>query len=72
MGEAAVKAAQAINYVGAGTVEFLYDVDGSFFFMEMNTGCGGTPGHRNGHRARPGGMATESSLGEPCRWLRNR
>lgn len=36
MGEAAVKAAQAINYVGAGTVEFLYDVDGSFFFMEMN------------------------------------
>ena len=37
MGEAAVCAAQAIDYVGAGTVEFLYDVDGSFFFMEMNT-----------------------------------
>ncbi|MDY6815190.1 MAG: acetyl/propionyl/methylcrotonyl-CoA carboxylase subunit alpha [Pseudomonadota bacterium] len=37
MGKAAVRAAQAINYVGAGTVEFLYDVDGSFFFMEMNT-----------------------------------
>ena len=37
MGEAAVRAAQAIDYVGAGTVEFLYDVDGSFFFMEMNT-----------------------------------
>ncbi len=37
MGEAAVRAAQAINYVGAGTVEFLYDVDGSFYFMEMNT-----------------------------------
>ena len=37
MGEAAVRAAQAIKYVGAGTVEFLYDVDGSFFFMEMNT-----------------------------------
>jgi len=37
MGEAAVRAAQAINYVGAGTVEFLYDADGSFFFMEMNT-----------------------------------
>ncbi|UTW12768.1 acetyl-CoA carboxylase biotin carboxylase subunit [Marinobacterium rhizophilum] len=37
MGEAAVLAAQAIDYVGAGTVEFLYDVDGSFFFMEMNT-----------------------------------
>jgi 3-methylcrotonyl-CoA carboxylase alpha subunit len=37
MGEAAVKAAQAIDYVGAGTVEFLLDEDGSFYFMEMNT-----------------------------------
>lgn len=37
MGEAAVKAAQAIQYVGAGTVEFLYASDGEFFFMEMNT-----------------------------------
>ena len=37
MGEAAVRAAQAINYVGAGTVEFLLDEDGSFYFMEMNT-----------------------------------
>ncbi|CAA0093842.1 Acetyl-/propionyl-coenzyme A carboxylase alpha chain [Zhongshania aliphaticivorans] len=37
MGEAAVRAAQAINYVGAGTVEFLLDSDGSFYFMEMNT-----------------------------------
>ena len=37
MGEAAVRAAQSINYVGAGTVEFLVDSDGSFFFMEMNT-----------------------------------
>ncbi len=37
MGEAAVAAAQAIDYVGAGTVEFLLDTDGSFYFMEMNT-----------------------------------
>lgn len=37
MGEAAIKAAKAINYVGAGTVEFLLDADGSFYFMEMNT-----------------------------------
>jgi 3-methylcrotonyl-CoA carboxylase alpha subunit len=37
MGEAAVKAAQAIAYEGAGTVEFLLDQDGTFYFMEMNT-----------------------------------
>ena len=37
MGEAAIKAARAINYEGAGTVEFLLDAQGEFFFMEMNT-----------------------------------
>ena len=37
MGEAAIRSAQAINYQGAGTVEFLLDSDGSFYFMEMNT-----------------------------------
>ncbi|HCG6897693.1 TPA: acetyl/propionyl/methylcrotonyl-CoA carboxylase subunit alpha [Vibrio parahaemolyticus] len=37
MGEAAVQAAQAIDYVGAGTVEFLLDSRGLFYFMEMNT-----------------------------------
>ncbi|QGX41602.1 acetyl/propionyl/methylcrotonyl-CoA carboxylase subunit alpha [Permianibacter aggregans] len=37
MGEAAVRAAKAVNYVGAGTCEFLLDEDGSFYFMEMNT-----------------------------------
>ncbi|TGG91153.1 acetyl/propionyl/methylcrotonyl-CoA carboxylase subunit alpha [Natronospirillum operosum] len=37
MGAAAVRAALAIDYVGAGTVEFLLDRDGSFYFMEMNT-----------------------------------
>ncbi|MCW4148223.1 acetyl/propionyl/methylcrotonyl-CoA carboxylase subunit alpha [Halomonas sp. 18H] len=37
MGDAAVRAAKEIGYVGAGTVEFLLDADGSFYFMEMNT-----------------------------------
>jgi acetyl-CoA carboxylase biotin carboxylase subunit len=37
MGAAAVRAAQSINYVGAGTVEFLVDRKGDFYFMEMNT-----------------------------------
>lgn len=37
MGDAAVTAAKAINYEGAGTIEFLLDSDGSYYFMEMNT-----------------------------------
>jgi 3-methylcrotonyl-CoA carboxylase alpha subunit len=37
MGKAAVDAAQAVGYVGAGTVEFIANQDGSFYFMEMNT-----------------------------------
>ena len=37
MGQAACAAAKAIDYVGAGTVEFLLDADGQFYFMEMNT-----------------------------------
>ena len=37
MGTAAVDAAKSIDYRGAGTVEFLLDVDGSFYFLEMNT-----------------------------------
>ncbi|KAG7385301.1 hypothetical protein PHYPSEUDO_001678 [Phytophthora pseudosyringae] len=37
MGDAAVAAAKAVGYVGAGTVEFLLDEDESFYFMEMNT-----------------------------------
>ncbi|MNU58568.1 2-oxoglutarate carboxylase small subunit [compost metagenome] len=37
MGEAAVRAAQAVDYSGAGTLEFLLSPDGQFYFMEMNT-----------------------------------
>ena len=37
MGAAAVAGAKAIDYVGAGTIEMLLDVDGSYYFMEMNT-----------------------------------
>ncbi|MEL6360217.1 MAG: acetyl-CoA carboxylase biotin carboxylase subunit [Pseudomonadota bacterium] len=37
MGEAAVRAARDVNYVGAGTVEFLLDADQNFYFLEMNT-----------------------------------
>ncbi|MFN5234410.1 MAG: acetyl/propionyl/methylcrotonyl-CoA carboxylase subunit alpha [Burkholderiaceae bacterium] len=37
MGTAAVNAARAVGYVGAGTVEFIVNQDGSFYFMEMNT-----------------------------------
>lgn len=37
MGEMAVKGAKAVNYRGVGTIEFLLDEDGSFYFMEMNT-----------------------------------
>ncbi|MBW7861277.1 MAG: acetyl/propionyl/methylcrotonyl-CoA carboxylase subunit alpha [Rhodocyclaceae bacterium] len=37
MGQAAVDAAKAVGYVGAGTVEFIANQDGSFYFMEMNT-----------------------------------
>jgi acetyl-CoA carboxylase biotin carboxylase subunit len=37
MGEAAVRSARHVQYTGAGTIEFLVDRDGNFYFMEMNT-----------------------------------
>ena len=37
MGEAAIRGAEAANYEGAGTIEFLVDADRNFYFMEMNT-----------------------------------
>ena len=37
MGESAVKLAKAVKYRGAGTIEFLLDINGNFYFMEMNT-----------------------------------
>ncbi len=37
MGQAAIRAAKSINYEGAGTIEFLLDNDGNWYFMEMNT-----------------------------------
>jgi len=37
MGEAAVKVAEAVDYKNAGTVEFLFDKEGNFYFLEMNT-----------------------------------
>jgi acetyl-CoA carboxylase biotin carboxylase subunit len=37
MGEAAIKAGSAINYESVGTIEFLVDKNGNFYFMEMNT-----------------------------------
>ena len=37
MGEAAIRTAKAVNYTGAGTIEFLLDEEKNFYFMEMNT-----------------------------------
>ena len=37
LGNAAIKAAKAVNYSSAGTIEFIFDCDGRFYFIEMNT-----------------------------------
>jgi acetyl-CoA carboxylase biotin carboxylase subunit len=55
MGEAAVQLAAAINYVGAGTIEFLLDQDRQFLLHgDEHPDPGGAPRHRDGDRLRPG------------------
>ena len=62
MGEAAVAAARAVNYVGAGTVEFIVEQrpDGQHAFLlhgNEHPPAGGAPGDRSHHRPGPGGVA---------------
>ena len=52
MGAAAVAAARAVAYQGAGTVEFLYDGRGVLFPRDEHAAAGRAPGHRDDHRAR--------------------
>ena len=55
MGETAVRIGKLAGYTNAGTVEFLLDQQGSFYFLEMNTRlAGGTSRDRVGLRHRPG------------------
>ena len=54
MGDAAVRAAEAVGYTNAGTVEFLLAASGEFYFLEMNTRL---PGGASGHRAGDGGRS---------------
>ena len=61
--KAAVDAAKAVGYVGAGTVEFIANQDGSFFHGDEHPPAGRAPGHRDDHRPRPGRMAVAGSLG---------
>ena len=58
MGEAAVAAARAVGYVGAGTVEFIADQDGALLLHgDEHAPAGRASGHRDDHRTRPGRMA---------------
>jgi acetyl/propionyl-CoA carboxylase alpha subunit len=56
-----------VNYVGAGTAEFIADRDGRFYFMEMNTRLGRASGHRDDHGPGPGRWQLRVAAGEPCR-----
>ena len=67
MGEVAVQAARAVNYVGAGTIEFLADADRNFYFLEMNTRIQVEhPDDRDGDRASIWcSMQIEVAAGKP-------
>ena len=72
--EAAVAAARAVGYVGAGTVEFLLDADGRVRLPgDEHPAAGRAPGHRGGDRARPGrAAAARSPRARRCRSTRRR
>ena len=63
MGDAAVKAAQAIHYVGAGTVEFCSTRTALLFYGNEYAPAGGTSGDGINYRARSGGMAVTGGGG---------
>ena len=64
MGAAALAAAKAVGYLGAGTVEFVLEPSGGFLVPRgQHPAAGGAPGHRGGHRARPGPRAASRGAG---------
>ena len=73
MGQAAVEAARAVGYVGAGTVEFIASPDGRLLLHgDEHPAAGRASGHGDDHRARPRGMAIARRLpANPCRWPRS-